>query len=95
MFNVVFDSPWAGPLVWMALYISDYYFTIACARLYRGQNKIVFEGSYEITPVFQADVNALRPVSPRFYLILIASTGYVFLLRWIAGLSTELRISTS
>lgn len=39
---------------------------LACARLYRGQDKIVFEGSYEITSTDQADVDALRKVSPRF-----------------------------
>lgn len=91
MFNLVLDSPWAGPLLWMALYISDYYSTIACARLYRGQDKIVFEGSYEITPIFQADVNALRRVSPLFYLILIVTTGYVFFLQRTAGPSTEFK----
>jgi hypothetical protein len=65
----------------MVLYISDYYMTIACARLYRAQDKIVFEGSYEITPAFQADVNALRSISPRFILLLAATTGCLFLLR--------------
>jgi len=75
------DSVWAGPLLWMILYISDYYLTIACARLYRAQDKIVFEGSYEITPAFQADVNALRAISPRFILMLLATTGCLFLLR--------------
>ena len=49
-----------------ALFISDYVLTLACARLYRGQDKIVFEGSYEITSTDQADVDALRKVSPRF-----------------------------
>jgi hypothetical protein len=44
VFDLILDSPWAGSLIWMALYISDYYFTIACARLYRAQDKIVFEG---------------------------------------------------
>jgi hypothetical protein len=74
---MLIDSVWAGPLLWMAVYTSDYYLTIACARLYKGQNAIVFEGSYEITPMFQADVNALRKVSPRFLLFLVLSTVYL------------------
>jgi hypothetical protein len=91
VFDLILDSLWAGPLLWAALYISDYYLTIACARLYRTQDKVVFEGSFEITPLFQADVNALRLVSPRFCLLLIASTGYLFLVRWLAGHSTGYR----
>jgi hypothetical protein len=75
----------------MALYISDYSFTIACARLYCAQDKIVFEGSFEITPLFQADVNALRRVSPRFCVALVATAAYLFLMRWIAGPSTGLQ----
>jgi hypothetical protein len=83
--DALVDSIWLGPLLWMGLYTSDYFLTIACARLYQAQNKIVFEGSYEITPLFQADVNALRMVSPRFVFSLLASTGYLILVRNIAG----------
>jgi len=85
VFNLMADSLWAGPLLWMAIYISDYSFTIACARLYRAQGKIAFEGSVELNPLFQADVDALRRVSPRFCLALIVSTGYLSLVRWISG----------
>jgi hypothetical protein len=52
-----------------------------CARLYRAQDKLVFEGSYEITPMFQADINALRRISPRFVVLLIVTTGYVWFMR--------------
>jgi hypothetical protein len=75
------QSVWAGPTVWAVVSISDYSTTIAVARLYAAQDKVRFEGSYEITPIFQSDVNALRRVSPRFVLILAASTGYLFLVR--------------
>ncbi len=68
---------WFGPAVWAVLYVSDYASTIACARLYRAQDKVVFEGSYEITPIFQADVDALRRVSPRFVGFLLGSTAYL------------------
>src|SRR5262249_5166009 len=85
VFEFIINSIWTGPLIWMALYVSDYILTITCARLYRAQDKVVFEGSFEITPIFQADVNALRMVSPRFCLALIVSTGYLFFLRSYAG----------
>src|SRR5215831_17875565 len=75
------ETWWLGPLVWVVLYVSDYSLTIASARLYRAQDKIVLEGSYEITPMFQADVDALRRVSPRFVIILIVSTVYLCLVQ--------------
>jgi hypothetical protein len=81
MFDLIIESPLAPCLIWAMVYISDYYSTIACARLYRAQDKIAYEGSFEITPIFQADVNALRRVSPRFLAILVASTVYLYWMR--------------
>lgn len=89
--NLIMDSPWAGPLLWVAVYTSDYFFTIAGARLCRVQDKIVFAGSFEINPLFQDDVNALRRLSPRFFLALVLSTGYLVLVRWMAGSSKGFR----
>jgi hypothetical protein len=71
--SLFFNYLWPGVVVWSLLYISDYALTIACARLYRAQEKIVFEGSYEITPFFQRDINSLRVVSPRFVVILVVT----------------------
>jgi hypothetical protein len=64
--NYFFESLWPGLAFWAVLYISDYYLTLTCARLYqRGvREKIEFEGSYEITPYFQADIDSLRAISP-------------------------------
>lgn len=72
---------WPALSVWGVLYISDYFLTITCARLYRsGVNaNVVFEGSYELTPFFQKDVDSLRRVSPRFVAALLLSEG------WLAG----------
>lgn len=81
MFEALIKSPWAPGLIWAALYVSDYCWTIAGAQLYQAQRKICYEGSYEITPIFQADVNALRRVSPRFLFILVASTAYLWWMR--------------
>ena len=87
MFDVLLDSWWIGPALWAAFYISDYRMTIAGARLYKAQSNVVFEGSYEITPGFQADVDALKTLSPRFVIYLAASTAYLGLVRWIASTS--------
>lgn len=69
------DHFWPGMLAWSLLYISDYALTIACARLYRGQETVICEGSYEITPFFQGDIDSLRVVSPRFVFMLFLSVG--------------------
>ena len=63
---------WAGLVAWAALYVSDYYMTLTCARLYQNgvRDNFAFEGSYEITPQFQRDIDSLRRVSPRFFLAL-------------------------
>jgi hypothetical protein len=64
---------WAGELGWVLLawsiaYVSDYASTIVTGRLYRqgAHEHIVFEGSMELTPAFQDDVDRLRWISPRF-----------------------------
>jgi hypothetical protein len=79
-----FDHLWPGPLVWALFYISDYTLTIMCARLYQAQKTIAFEGSYEITPIFQRDVNALRKISPRFVLILLLASSLLGIL-WVVS----------
>src|SRR5262249_41062655 len=44
-----------------------------------------FEGSYEITPFYQSDVNALRRLSPRFVIVLAASSAYVWFVGYAAS----------
>jgi hypothetical protein len=58
---IFFSNLWPGLTIWSLLYVSDYAFTIVCARLYRSRvsEKLVFEGSFELNPVFQQDVNSL------------------------------------
>src|SRR6266403_2410453 len=75
--SVLFSSLWPCLTVWVLLYISDYVLTITCARLYRGGvcEKLVFEGSYELTPFFQPDIDSLRRISPRFVAMLFVTSG--------------------
>ncbi len=80
--SLLFNYFWPGMVVWSLLYISDYALTIACARLYRAQQTILFEGSYELTPFYQRDIDSLRVVSPRFVFILLLTLGMLGFL-WI------------
>jgi hypothetical protein len=61
---------------WIVLYVTDYYFTLLAAKLYqsRVKERLVFEGSFELTPYFQDDINKLRLVSRRFILALLLSS---------------------
>ena len=69
-------------IIWSLLYISDYTLTLACARLYRRQETITFEGSYEITPFYQRDIDSLRVISPRFVFMLLLILGMLSFL-WV------------
>ena len=71
MQNPFFVNAWPGVAVWIALYVSDYVLTVKCARLYKSgaHEKVVVEGSYELTAYFQRDIDSLRLFSPRFILI--------------------------
>lgn len=78
-------SPWPGLLLWAALYCSDFLFTMVCARLYQNgvRERFAFEGSYEITPYYQKDVDGLRLLSPRFLVALAAVSAVQFALWWL------------
>jgi len=72
MTDIVSDNLWPGLIAWIGLYVSDYSLTMSCARMYRGgQQTISVEGSFEITPYYQKDVDALRRFSLRFALALV------------------------
>jgi len=87
--ELLVSNIWFAVSLWVALYLSDYCLTIWAAKLYRsGANKhLMFEGSLEITPYFQEDVNALRPVSLRFlralaFSVVMISLVWVIAVRW-------------
>ena len=84
--NPLINSLWPGLAIWSALYISDYAMTLWGARLYRAGagEKIVFEGSYELTPYFQADIDSLRLISPRFVRVLVLNGLLLSFLWWIS-----------
>jgi hypothetical protein len=73
----VFDKLWIVLPMWLVLYVSDYLLTILGARYYKAGacDHFVFEGSYELTPEFQPDVDALRLFSRKFLRAVIISTA--------------------
>jgi hypothetical protein len=86
---------WFGSALWPSLilctilYVLDYYLTIAGARLYRAGARqiIIFEGSYELTPTFQADIDRLRWFSKRFAWALIRLLSIMSLTWWLTRLT--------
>ena len=85
--ELFYDRTWPGLVVWSALFVADYLMTIACARLYQGgaREVMVFEGSYEITPLYQKDVDRLRRFSPRFAGVLVVTLVLMLALRWLCA----------
>jgi hypothetical protein len=75
-------SPWPGVIIWVVLYISDYYLTIYAAQGFREIGHFQFEGSYELTPQFQKDVDALKPISARHVSMLVLCSILIVLLWW-------------
>jgi hypothetical protein len=78
------SNVWTVILFWIVVYLSDYYLTLLGARIYTntGKNYIEIEGSYELTPIFQGDIDSLRLISPTFLRLLLLSAGSILVL-WI------------
>ena len=76
-------SPWPGVILWVILYTSDYYLTIYSARGFREIGHFQFEGSFELTPQYQKDVDALKLISKRHIILLIVYSLLIFILWWV------------
>lgn len=83
MRDLFLRSPWPGVITWALIYISDFSLTTIGARLYRrnASGKIVFEGSFELNPLFERDIDSGKFVSPRFLLFLVLSST-MFAIYW-------------
>jgi hypothetical protein len=86
-------SPWPGLILWIILYISDYYLTLYSARGFKEIGHIQFEGSFELTPQYQKDIDALRPVSKRHLIALALSSLILLLIWWLTRLSFYLELA--
>jgi hypothetical protein len=74
-------SPIPGVILWIILYISDYTLTIYSARGFREIGHFKFEGSFELTPQFQKDVDTLKPVS-KWHIILLVLYSLLIVFIW-------------
>jgi hypothetical protein len=74
-------SPWIGVILWMILYVSDYYLTVYSARGFKEIGLFQFEGSFELTPQYQKDIDALKPIS-KLHIILLLLYSLVILGIW-------------
>jgi hypothetical protein len=76
-------SPWPGVILWVILYTSDYYLTLYSARGFREIGHFQFEGSFELTPQYQKDINALKPISRLHITLLILYSLLIVLIWWL------------
>ena len=81
-------SPWYGVILWMILYTSDYYLTLYSARGFRETGHFQFEGSFELTPQYQKDIDNLQPISKLHIFLLFAYSLLIYVVWWITRLST-------
>ena len=77
------SSPWPGVISWILLYVSDYYLTIYSARGFRETGHFQFEGSFELTPQYQKDIDALKPVSRRHITLLVLYSLLIIFIWWL------------
>jgi hypothetical protein len=84
-------SPWYGIILWMILYTSDYYLTLYSARGFREIGRFQFEGSFELTPQYQKDIDHLRPISKLHIALLFAYSLLILIVWWITRLSIALQ----
>lgn len=73
-------SPWRHFV--MILYISDYYLTIYSARGFRETGHFQFEDSLELTPQYQKDVNAFKPISKLHFTLLVLYSLLIIFIWW-------------
>jgi hypothetical protein len=76
-------SPIPGVILWIILYVSDYALTIYSARGFHEIGHFRFEGSFELTPQFQNDINALKPVSKRHVILLLLYSLLIVFIWWL------------
>ncbi len=79
--NWLANSPWTGTVIWILLFMTDYYLTIQSAKGFKEIGHFQFEGSFELTPFFQDDINALRPISKR-HILMIVLVGILLPVLW-------------
>jgi len=77
------SSPIPGMVLWIIVYISDYYMTLSVAKAYKDFDTIKFEKSMELTPQFQKDVDGQVRVSRRHITLLLLITLLILIFWYI------------
>jgi len=87
--NSSIQNIWLILVIWSFIYLMDYYLTITFARKYKAHlsTYVYFEGSLELTPEFQKDVDALRRISPRFVMRWLISVVGIYAIWWLSVVS--------
>jgi hypothetical protein len=80
------NNLWFDLLLWLAIYASDYSLTIYQMSLYhRGmQGEVQHEGSLELNPYFQADVERQRKFSLRWFLMAFLTSLMLASVWWLS-----------
>jgi hypothetical protein len=76
-------SPLPAMGLWFLMYISDYYLTLYIARGISEIGHIHYQGSLELTPQYQNDIDSRKKISSRHISLLIAYTLLIGLLWWV------------
>jgi hypothetical protein len=86
---ILIENVWVAIATWTAIYVSDYFLSVWAAKLYRegASDYVMFTGSLEITPQFQDDISALKPLSLRFlralvFSVVMIAVAWVVSVRW-------------
>jgi len=84
--NSSIQNIWLIITIWGFIYLADYYLTIISAKNHQEylQEHISYEGSFELTPQFQKDVDGLRLISPQFLIRWLLSILFVYILWWLS-----------
>ena len=93
MENWLAISPIPGVVLWIILYTSDYYLTIYSARGFREIGHFRFESSFELTPQYQKDIDALKPVSRLHIVLMIAYSLLIVAIWWLTRIVVYIRWS--
>ncbi len=82
---VLVHNVWLVLGLWILVYTGDFLLTLLGATLYgrAAREYIVYEGSYELTPTFQKDVDALRWINPRFLGFALLTSALIYLIWWL------------
>lgn len=89
--NSGIQNIWLILVIWSFIYVMDYYLTITFAKKHKAYlyKHLRFEGSLELTPQFQKDVDALRRVSPQFVMRWLISVVSLYAIWWLSVVSLK------